>query len=680
MKKINGTRFMSQEEFAKQLVELNMDDEQYETGGIPLMVRGRKIYVDAGDSHTMIYGATGSKKTRMFAMPSIGIFARAGESFVVTDPKGELYKRTAGDVQKQGYEICCLNLRSFREGQTWNPLWLPYKLYHGGERTKAIELVSEMARMIIESEAVEDKFWTTTAIDIFIGLALMLFEEAEVESCNLWKLAEIWNDYLAERKKFLKKLKEDYRNTLIGQKLSYLNNNAERTVGSMEAFISMGLNKLSVNESFMQFLSMPGLDITKLTEGKVAIYLVIPDENKSYHFVASLFLEQLYEVLIQKAQTMEKKELPIRMNFLIDEFANIPKIENMEAMITAARSRNIRFHLIVQGMKQLRQKYKEGAEIISGNCNNWVYLYSKEFQLLQDISNLCGEVIYEGNLRMPLFSEFDLQHLNKELGEALVLAGRNCPCLTNLADINEYPYPELVPENLDLPDWESFSMEKEIIPERHRVCIEAAESKFFRECQWTDEDEDMKWLIAAGPKDMILAEALVSNKELISGAAIAGMGAELAKKAIDVRQIRWYYFGGYAARGYHRILESEPEKTYLTLDELGIDFMYEDVDECKGFFEQRELPEEIKGQITLSKVYEDGREEVLLEKEITCYGEGIGLHYNYNVAFREANTFLKGTEYEKAYWTEKEGKEQNQVAMEKRMGDEAVVLTLSFSF
>jgi len=173
MKRINGTRFMAQEELGKQLIELNMDEEQYSTGGIPLLVQGRKIYVDAGDSHTMIFGATGSKKTRMFAMPSIGIFARAGESFVVTDPKGELYKRTAGDVQKQGYNICCLNLRAFREGKTWNPLMLPYKLYHSGNQTKAIELVSEMARVIIDLDCTNESFWSTTAVDIFIGLSLV---------------------------------------------------------------------------------------------------------------------------------------------------------------------------------------------------------------------------------------------------------------------------------------------------------------------------------------------------------------------------------------------------------------------------------------------------------------------------------------------------------------------------
>ena len=125
MKRINSTRFLTQDELAERLTPLDIDGDEYPVGGIPLLIKDKKIYVDATDSHTMIYGATGSKKTRMFAMPSLGIFARAGESFVVTDPKGELFLRTVGDVSEHGYEVCCVNLRDLKNGVTWNPLNLP---------------------------------------------------------------------------------------------------------------------------------------------------------------------------------------------------------------------------------------------------------------------------------------------------------------------------------------------------------------------------------------------------------------------------------------------------------------------------------------------------------------------------------------------------------------------------
>jgi len=421
--RINSTRFLNQEELASQLLELDINEEKYPMGGIPLLTMGDKIYVDATDSHSIIFGATGSKKTRMFAMPSIGIFARAGESFVVTDPKGELYQRTAGEVAEMGYDVCCLNLRDMEAGESWNPLYLPYILYHNGARARAMELVQELAVMMADEDAHDEKFWIYTTVDVLCGLIYYLFETEDGENCTFANINKLWESYIDRRKLFLNKVEEKFANTIISRKLSVLNNNSDKTVGSVEAVVSMALNRIMVNEAMVKYLSENTINLEKVSQKKTAIYLVIPDENKTYHFVASVFIDQIYEALIQAAQNRAEKTLEIRMNFLIDEFANIPKLESMDSMITASRSRNIRFHLIIQSMKQLRHKYKEFAEVICSNCNNWVYLYSKEYELLQEISRLCGEIIYDNGTRVPLFSEFDLQHLDKEKGEALVLAG-----------------------------------------------------------------------------------------------------------------------------------------------------------------------------------------------------------------------------------------------------------------
>ena len=157
---------------------------------------------------------------------------------------------------------------------------------------------------------------------------------------------------------------------------------------------------------------------------------------------------QFYMVLIQQAQKNQAGHIQNRMNFILDEFCNIPEIPEFSNMITAARSRNIRFHLVIQGKKQLVDKYKEKADVIMGNCSNWIYLYSREMTLLNDISQLCGEVFYDNSIKTPLISTFELQHLDKEAGEALILSGRNYPCIARLADIDEYPF-ETVPQYKD---------------------------------------------------------------------------------------------------------------------------------------------------------------------------------------------------------------------------------------
>ena len=144
---------------------------------------------------------------------------------------------------------------------------------------------------------------------------------------------------------------------------------------------------------------------------------------------------------IDIAQESVSNRLAIRTNFIVDEFANLPVIDCMDSMITASRSRNIRFVLIIQALSQLQQKYEDLTEAIISNCTNWVYLFSRETALLEMLQKLCGNVIYDNQAVVPLCSIFDLQHMDKEKGEALILFGRNYPCRSNLADIDAYPYP-----------------------------------------------------------------------------------------------------------------------------------------------------------------------------------------------------------------------------------------------
>lgn len=134
-------------------------------------------------------------------------------------------------------------------------------------------------------------------------------------------------------------------------------------------------------------------------------------------------------MLIGTAQEY-KGRLPIRTNFVLDEFANLPPISDMSNMITAARSRNIRLNLIIQGAEQLSAQYgKETAEVIKGNCTNWFFLISKELQLLKDISELCGNTEVRTGFNeyreKPLISVSQLQRF--EIGEILIRRDREHP-------------------------------------------------------------------------------------------------------------------------------------------------------------------------------------------------------------------------------------------------------------
>ena len=572
MNRINATRFMTQEEMKEKYNSVSLDGkETCNAAGVPLLVSDKKVYIDTEDNHTIIFGSTGSKKTRLFGMPTVELLSRAGESFIVTDPKGEIYERSSAQAAARGYQIFCLNLRDFRKGVTWNPLALPYDYYHRGEKSKAIEMVSEFAKFLV-GECDKDPFWPNTAMDVIIGLILILLESADKSECHMKSVLELWESYLENKSKWLSLVKIKYGNSLIKRKLSSLDNESERTVGSIEAFVAMGLNKLIVNEDFVSFLSQDGMDLNEVTQKKTAIYLIIPDENKFYHFIASVFMEQLYEVLIKEAQKQPKNRLKIRMNYIIDEFANIPKMQNMDSMITAGRSRNIRFNLIIQSKMQLEEKYGEMASVICDNCNNWIYLYSKDYDLLNEISKLCGTVIYDNNMTVPLISEFDLQHLKKDEGEALVLAGRNYPCIVNLADIDEYPVIEC--NNAEGIFYETqkwypinvFFLKKDsprrlYVYEDRIVRAKGLLKEFIR---------DNTWLVGTC-NGMIFVEELVNEEDVKSGIAILKLCLNKFSELSEAKELTWYTSHEIMSMTYYDEMKKHPEKVFMTIDELGKD-------------------------------------------------------------------------------------------------------------
>lgn len=591
MNRMNGTKFISQEEFEKKLTEIDLEKEEYISGGVPLAVQNGKAYVDAGDSHTIIFGATGSKKTRLLAMPMVEILSGAGESFVITDPKGEIYDKTVENVQQRGYQIFCLNLRDFKKGNTWNPLALPYDFYQNGERGKAVEMISELSGMII-GEDLKDPFWTNSARDVLTGFMLILLEKAKREECNIKSLITLWSQYMDSRKETLGSVKILFKESLITRKLGTLDNSSEKTVGSIEAVVATGINRLVANEEFVEFLSQDGFEFDCVTGRKTAIYLIIPDENTFTHFAASIFLKQLYEMLIKEAQKQPACRLAIRMNYIVDEFANIPRINNMDSMITASRSRNIRFCLIVQSKMQMKDKYGGIASVICDNCSNWIYLYSKDYELLNEISRLCGDVIYDNNMIMPLISEFELQHLSKEEGEALVLSGRNYPCIVNLADIDEYPAQKkrqmqrTADESgdaqtcIEAASWQPvpiFNMDK------LDKCIDEMDYKsdknkegvysyplFKRSIRARNKKRNKNIWLVGTYHGMILVNELITAKERDTGEGIMRASLTHFQNLEDTMELQWYTTPAILELAYSMELSLESrDKVFLTMQELG---------------------------------------------------------------------------------------------------------------
>ena len=99
------SRWCTDKEMKKTLSEVSVTDEDYEHAGFPLINNGTKMWVDDGESHNLVIGSTGTGKTQCIIHPLVKILAKRGESMIVTDPKGEIYRESCGLLKQKGYQI-----------------------------------------------------------------------------------------------------------------------------------------------------------------------------------------------------------------------------------------------------------------------------------------------------------------------------------------------------------------------------------------------------------------------------------------------------------------------------------------------------------------------------------------------------------------------------------------------
>mgnify|MGYP004558768629 FL=1 len=457
------------------IVKIDPGAEHLDAAGIPIINDGKNIWVDNGEYHSLVIGSTGSGKSTNVVFPMIRVLAKKGESMIITDPKGELYTKTSANLRKRGYNIIVLNFRDPQRGNSWNPLGMPYTYYKSGNHDKAIELLDDVAQNILyDPNNKAEPFWEKSAADYFAGLALGLFEDGKEKEVNLNSINQMSNvgeERYAGASNYIK----EYFNFKGPQSDAYIFasntvNAPNDTKGSILSTFRQKVRLFATRANLSEMLAYSDFDMRDIAKGKTAVFMIIHDEKKTYHSLMTIFIKQCYETLIDEAQKNGGK-LPIRTNFILDEFANMPPLPDADSMVSAARSRDIRFTFIIQNFAQLNDVYgEEVAQVIRGNCGNIIYLISTELKALEEISKMCGEVKSKKDDKTsstPLVTVTDLQKF--KMGEALIKRLRMSPYKTKyVPDFKmdwkeEYPtsdYPTREMQTVEMFDLKKFVTEK----------------------------------------------------------------------------------------------------------------------------------------------------------------------------------------------------------------------------
>ena len=426
----------SESEFIENLTSFDLKGTYGSYLGGPILFRkGNLCYTDGSDVHDLVIGDTGSMKTLKFVLPLIYSCAMANESMVIVDPKGELVRKAGPFLNRQGYKNIVLNWRRPQESpDSWNPFDRVQKTFQQGRIDDSENYLNDLLQSLFfgRTEKGKDPYWNEISGQVARGICKLILkvdEPLSMKSILEWRHTRMKDGTLRNCFLTLPTDSDIYQN-LAG----FMNLTAENTRTCIESTFDQLTGLFASSKALTEMMSNTTFSMEKVGKKKTAIFLVVPDEKTTYHFLATLFITQCYESLLDQADQYGGT-LPVRVNFILEEFCNMPKLEDIVAMLTAARSRNIRFHIVLQSYSQMIDKYGEHvSKTVMDNCGNLIYLHTREISFLEYISKLAGKNEFD----RPLLSVSRLQHLKRN--ETVIFHDRCYPMVVeDLPLVFEYP-------------------------------------------------------------------------------------------------------------------------------------------------------------------------------------------------------------------------------------------------
>lgn len=335
-----------------------------------------------GNINVLVVGGSGSGKSASYSIPNA--FQMLG-SYVFTDPKGELYDKTAGYLRKNGYEIKVLNLVNPANSDGYNPLM------HVNSEID----VDVIANTIVKGQKSEgggsDPYWDDMAEMLLKALIYYLIavrpeEEQNLASCSELVRAANTNGGSNLLTELMNQLPYDHPARMNYKSIEIA---PEKTYGSILSSLQSKLGKFDSKE-IAEVTSTDTINFEDIGSKKTAVYVISSDTHKAYDFLLTIFFSQMIQQLYDFADKNGGR-LKVPTFFILDEFANIGQIPDFDKKISTSRSRGISFSVILQNLDQLEAVYEKSYETIMGNCDTHVFLGSNSYKTVEYFSKALGE-------------------------------------------------------------------------------------------------------------------------------------------------------------------------------------------------------------------------------------------------------------------------------------------------
>lgn len=354
------------------------------------------IFYIQKDAHSLIIGSTRCGKSRTVVLQTIGALGLAGESMVMADPKGELYNYTQPYLKRLGYKVVAIDFKNPLKSDGYNFLQPIIDAVNENNLSKAVGCAWDLTRSLV-GEAKGEKIWNQGEASIIASCILSVVydnkDRPEYQNMTnvyyfiyeMCKAPDNPKDKMSIVK-YMNELKETNPDHPAIGLIAISEIAPERTRGSFYTAALTTLN-LFTNPHIYAMTSHSDFNPKTVGQEKTAVFIILPDEKATYYPLASLFCSQNYGALVELADSLGGR-LPIRTNFILDEFGNFTEIPDFTKQLTVGGGRGCRFNLFLQSFSQLEKVYgKEDAKTIKSNCENWIYLQADDQETLKEVSD-----------------------------------------------------------------------------------------------------------------------------------------------------------------------------------------------------------------------------------------------------------------------------------------------------
>ncbi len=329
-----------------------------------------------------MFGGSGAGKSASYVIPNA---LQLLGSYVFTDPKGELFDKTAGFFQAKGYNVKVLNLVNPENSDGYNPL----------AHIKNEIDVDVIANTIMKGQSSDgsqsDPYWDNMAEMLLKALIYFLKAVRPPEEQNLASCAEMVRAANAsgggnKLTELMEVLPYDHPARMNYKSIEIA---PEKTYSSILSTLQSKLGKFDSKE-IAEVTSTNTIDFEKIGSEKTVVYVISSDTHTAYDFLLTIFFSQMIQQLYDFADK-NGGALPVPTYFILDEFANIGHIPDFDKKISTSRSRKISFSVILQNLDQLEAVYEKANETIIGNCDTHLFLGSNSQKTVEYFSKQLGE-------------------------------------------------------------------------------------------------------------------------------------------------------------------------------------------------------------------------------------------------------------------------------------------------